>query len=303
LPPKPKNKATGEMKYDRASCKNSLNGFLIVLIYLASIIGVAWLGAYICRHYSLWISAIYTCLAFIFIATRFLGLRNIVHECSHNYFVPFQKSSKNINAILGNLICSFEFTGFTKFQSSHTKHHAFLGDPAQDEDCAFFLSQTKGVSISPQGFLHKFSLYIRYCYYPLRWIRLYALSFAVPRLPYLLLNICLYTGICMILGIDFFILFCIVPYFTAYQILKLSSDYLDHMESYVPLKNKKGSLFNTKNHHFSYTILNLLFFPRNDGYHLVHHLYPRIPAKFLPSKHQELMNKNPAYAQKRHVIF
>jgi fatty acid desaturase len=37
-----------------------------------------------------------------------------------------------------------------------------------------------------------------------------------------------------------------------------------------------------------------LFFPRNDCYHLVHHLFPQVPARHLDVAHAEL-SKDPAY--------
>jgi fatty acid desaturase len=40
--------------------------------------------------------------------------------------------------------------------------------------------------------------------------------------------------------------------------------------------------------------VRLIFFPRNDSYHLVHHLFPQIPARHLHQAHQELC-RDPSY--------
>ena len=84
-----------------------------------------------------------------------------------------------------------------------------------------------------------------------------------------------------------------------YQIIKIISDFLDHGGLYF--KEKKED--KTRNHYFSIKILNWIFFPRSDCYHLTHHLYPNIPTTRLFEKHKMLLKENTDYNSKRHCIF
>jgi fatty acid desaturase len=45
--------------------------------------------------------------------------------------------------------------------------------------------------------------------------------------------------------------------------------------------------------------LRALLFPRNDCFHLVHHLFPSVPTRHLPACHRRLMS-DPAYAALSH---
>jgi fatty acid desaturase len=45
--------------------------------------------------------------------------------------------------------------------------------------------------------------------------------------------------------------------------------------------------------------LRALLFPRNDCFHLVHHLFPSVPVRHLPACHQRLLS-DPAYAALKH---
>ena len=48
-------------------------------------------------------------------------------------------------------------------------------------------------------------------------------------------------------------------------------------------------------------VLRWMFFPRNDCYHLVHHLFPHIPARHLGASHQ-LLTRDALYAAQPNAV-
>jgi fatty acid desaturase len=75
--------------------------------------------------------------------------------------------------------------------------------------------------------------------------------------------------------------------------MKIFSDILDHAFS-----DEK-----TQNHFFKIKILNLIFFPRNDAYHLVHHLFPRAPVCEFKKIHEQLLLQQNEYGKLKHKLF
>ncbi|MBX9702963.1 MAG: fatty acid desaturase, partial [Silvanigrellaceae bacterium] len=100
------------------------------------------------------------------------------------------------------------------------------------------------------------------------------------------------------IGLKLFLIFIVIPFISSYQFLKLFSDIIDH----YPLFINKEDNYKTSNHLFSIPLLNTIIFPRNDAYHLIHHLYPRIPTCEFKKLHRILLQEKP-YAEKKHSIF
>jgi fatty acid desaturase len=99
-----------------------------------------------------------------------------------------------------------------------------------------------------------------------------------------------------IFGWSNFLMFYIIPYVTVYQIFRYWSDAFDH----AGITDSQQDFHRTRNHLFGWQWLNLLVFPRNDQYHLVHHLFPGLPTKAFPQAHLKLMEAEPEYAKRDH---
>ncbi len=83
--------------------------------------------------------------------------------------------------------------------------------------------------------------------------------------------------------------FVIIPLFYIYPTLNFWTDCLDH----AGLVGAADELESSRNV-LAPAVVRLLFFPLNDFYHLVHHLFPQIPARHLDVAHAELC-KDPSY--------
>ncbi len=242
-------------------------------------------------------------LSFVFFAvfficlsgTRMRALGNIIHECSHFNFV---KSRRN-NYYIGKILSIVEFSCFDKYLKDHYSHHKYLGDLKYDED--FKSRQFIGICKKQKISLKSIILIV---FSVRNWFFILKTSFTInckDRLTNIIRVIYILTLIILsfVFGFKLIFLFIILPYMTSYQLFKIFSDYLDHGGLYHHHKKE----YKTRNHYFSLALLNWLFFPRNDCYHLIHHLYPTVPTNYLPEIHIFLLNSNSEYAKRRHKIF
>lgn len=237
-------------------------------------------------------------LCIVFIGTRMRALGNIVHECAHFSFVP----KRHANIIIGKILCAIEFSNFTEYQKSHFLHHRYLGNPQKDEDMQAYL---KLISHIPLSQTKKWRWY-RIClsaFNPVNLINMFKKSLSLfGHETWLNALQALYMGVLLFLlyyfGIEMFLLFYIFPLLFTYQQMKIMSDLCDHDLVYFD----KDIKYRTRNHIFRIPFLNWIFFPRNDAYHLVHHLYPSLPTRHFKARHRALLQEDKIYAQKTHSI-
>ncbi len=263
---------TGMTKYSRWVA------WLVICTYLAMVFAAIAVGHYLVATPLTWVSAGLMALTSFFIGTRLRGLNNIVHECTHSTF----SAHRGDNAVLGRICASLLSGCFKEYKDDHLSHHAHLGNYEQDRELAV---------------IEKFRLQD-----PLTRGTIFRL-FATPLLG---LHLKSYSGvnlsgadgrvysalkIALLLTITIFtvfnpmtsVLFVLFPLFFIFPTLNFWTDCLDH----AGLVGADDELQASRNL-LAPLPLRLLFFPRNDCYHLVHHLFPQIPARHLQVAHQEL---------------
>jgi fatty acid desaturase len=223
-------------------------------------------------------------LTSVFIGTRLRGLNNIVHECTHSSF----SEHRGDNETLGRL-CSSLLTGcFKQYKDDHLSHHAHLGDYENDRE------------MSP---IEKFGLHepltartiLRHIITPLlgRHLKMYSgVNLSGGDGPkFFILKI----GLLVLISVFSFLhpltsaLFVLLPLFYLFPTLNFWTDCLDH----AGIVGAEDELEASRNV-LAPLPLRLLFFPRNDCFHLVHHLFPQVPARHLEIAHLAL-SENEAY--------
>jgi fatty acid desaturase len=258
--------------------------WMIVAAYVGAILGSIAIGSYLLSlPVTIWSVALMVVTS-VFIGTRLRGINNIVHECCHSTFAEH----RNDNVLIGRVCTSILMKTFRKYRDDHLSHHANNGDYEKDAEFAA---------------IEKFGLHD-----PLN-ARTILRHFVTPllgrHLPY-------YTGI-NLSGEDgrFFVVlklvllaliaallvyapltaifFVILPIFYIYPTINFWTDCLDH----AGLVGAKDELEASRNV-LAPTLVRWLFFPRNDSYHLVHHLFPQVPARHLHRAHAELC-QDPSY--------
>jgi len=276
------------------SRESALAGLFSIFI---AIFSAAWVGllAETFIHFSGRWTIPARLVAIVFIGTRWRALGNMMHECAHGIFVRRAED----NTRLGHFLAAIDFSSFPDYAAQHLTHHAYLGDPTRDQDFksrrVFLAGQSKFKQI---GFLFLSCITILpvicVLFRPVFWSKKTPLWANLLRcfLAILLIS-CL--SIPTLRSTGFFYL--VLPYLTTYQWMKIFSDACDHIFLYA----KEAPIERSRNHLFPGRILNSLFFPRNDGFHLLHHLFPSLPTQFYPRAHSHLL-AHPWYANKKHSI-
>lgn len=208
---------------------------------------------------------------------RYLG--NLMHETCH--YTVLEKRSWNRS--LGELLAILQLCSYRKYKWEHMSHHRYLGDPNRDLD--FVQRPWLASSKHQNGLVNLFywvAAYLRFWKSQCRVV-FWDLKNPVPFWTILRVGVGLILAflaffpsvisqpIKEILGFHF------VVFFVVYPLFKFMGDVSDHYGVISsPLPHNKS-----RDHEFKYEILNWLFFPRNDAYHKMHHLYPWIPSRCL----------------------
>lgn len=261
--------------------------WFIVGLYLTQIGASVVAGNYLLTSPQSWATVLLMIALAVFVGTRLRGLNNIVHECSHSTFC--EERDDNVN--LGRLCASLLLGCFKEYKHDHLSHHAHLGDYGQDRE---------------MGPIELFGLHdevsaktiFRYISIPLmgRHLKVYSginLS-GSDGAPYLGLKAAILIAMAGLIIIQTYtaIFFVLVPMFYILPTINFWTDCLDH----AGIVAEDDELKATRNV-LAPTPVKLLFFPRNDCYHLVHHLFPQVPARHLGAAHKEL-SKEVAYKER-----
>jgi fatty acid desaturase len=261
-----------------------IDAWVIVAAYLGLIFAAIALGTYLLTlPPSFWTVAAMIATA-AFIGTRLRGINNIVHECSHATFAD----ERSDNVVIGRFCAAILMKSFRKYRDDHLSHHAHNGD--YEHDAEFGLIEKFGLHdpITPRTIL-------RHAVVPLtgRHLPLYTginLSAEDGR-AFQVLKVLLLAAMAIFLLLEpvAALAFVILPLFYLYPTLNFWTDCLDH----AGLVGAKDEIEASRNV-LAPTLVRLLFFPRNDSYHLVHHLFPQIPARHLHLAH-EALSRDPGY--------
>ncbi len=253
-------------------------GRIIVASYLLQML-FAIIAGHVAIHYADG-TASYALIAFlmVFVATRCRGLNNIVHECSHASFVEDRAENK----LLGSVCASAVLSCFTDYRDEHLTHHKHLGDYEHDMDLQGIEDLRLHDPLTPKTLA-------RHIVTPLigRHLPYYlganlsdkdgkvfmVMKYALIVSAFALLAFQPVTALVMVF----------VPFLLIYSALNYWTDCMDH----AGLVASEDELDASRNI-VAPGLVRWLLFPRSDCFHLVHHLFPQIPARHLESCHRLL---------------
>jgi fatty acid desaturase len=259
--------------------------------YLALILGSIWVGGQLMSMpVTVW-SVLLMGATAVFIGTRLRGLQNIVHECCHATF----SAHLGDNALIGRLCAALLLKSFRAYRDDHLSHHANNGDYETDEDFAAIRKFRLEDPLTPRTVL-------RHLATPL--LGLHLTSYTGINLSgddgraFKVLKLGLLAAMASFLVIAPLsaLIFVLVPLFYVLPTLNYWTDCFDH----AGLVGAKDELRASRNV-LAPTLVRLVFFPRNDSYHLVHHLFPQIPARYLDGAHETLC-EDPSYANRSSAV-
>lgn len=189
----------------------------------------------------------------------------VVHEAGHGNIFQLGSPLKRLEPVLGWVASvPLLLVPYRMFQRIHDRHHAFTNDPDRDPD---------------------------YCGGERNWLQLVATAYGIPikyhlmvfgRLRHIpifrktytssLVYLTLVPGGLILLGLAGFgvevIAFAVVPNLIAVVLLVAFFDYIPHFPHKALGRYQNTRIFESR-------WLNLLLLGQN--YHLIHHMYPRVP--------------------------
>lgn len=246
-----------------------------------------------------WISAPTYLAAAFFIGTRYRALSNIMHECSH-YSLTVDREWNNR---FGRLLSIPLLTSFDRFRSTHFSHHQHTGDSALDLDFRGYENFRFDEPLTRSSIIRHLWVTLTLRHVP----SFVGKTFFVPSEPalYKALRLSYAGGVLALVAISgplsipslVAAAYLIIPYATTFQIINYWTDVIDH----AGLFDNVDELHKTRNAIVENAILRAVLFPRQDCFHLVHHLFPQVPAAQLPAFHEELMG-SPNYAALDHSL-
>ncbi|MBT9598403.1 MAG: fatty acid desaturase family protein [Vitreoscilla sp.] len=218
-------------------------------------------------------------IALVIIAARQRALADLLHQASHLALAR----SRGLNRFLGTWCSGYlVFQTWKAYIESHVaKHHGRFGK-LEDPDLDFMRE------IGLYGPFDLLSLW--------RGLKRYWHYLVVNRLTVrdnraeALRLIALWTAIVIVAGPMNVLAFWIVPMLLAYAPI----GYLIEIAEHWPLMEAGHPLYQTRNRSSSW-LEGWLFSTHDENYHLLHHLYPRLPNKSFKAVHAHLSGTWPEY--------
>lgn len=270
----------------RALSKDSrATSTFILSSYVAQIVIAVAVGSYLLHldaNFS-WIFAIITAL---FIGTRFRGINNILHECSHLTFTIARAD----NVLFGRIAASLLLKSFESYKTEHMSHHVHLGDYEHDLDFhklqKFKLEdELTPKTIARHAITPLLGLHITsYVSFDLSWKD--GAVFGILKIALLLA-----TTVYVLIDPLAALIMIVVPFVWVYSALNYWTDCIDHggiLEAGEELAQSRNVIVNP--------VVRFFLFPRNDCYHLIHHLFPGVPVNHFDRCHEELL-RDPQYRE------
>lgn len=230
-------------------------------------------------------------LAAYLIATRMRALGNMVHESVHGTLTR----DARWNRALGEVLAWLDGVSWPRYAREHFSHHRHLGDPARDLDFAgrarFGFGEARPRAWLYHGLRPLALLHVPWFLRPVLWDDADARGVRAARV----LGYALLAALAWRVGLRAWGLYHLVPYVTAYQVVRYWSDAADHAGALGAAEE----LHRSRNHILPVAALNWIAQPRQDHFHLVHHLFPAVPVRDLARVHALLLG-DPAYAARDH---
>ena len=232
---------------------------------------------------TMWSVAVYLLAVFV-IGSRQKGLENLMHEGTH---LNLSASPAWNDWIALWLVGRWMTPGWTPAleRPGHIgSHHENFGVPGRDFE--FFDYQALGLGSLPTESLIAGAWLLAYTFLRTTWWRIHGVVHSFDRRGWLLLSV---AGI--VLGLTGLLLPLLLYWFVPYLLVYMPMRFLSEVSEHMALGH--GSEFKTTRNKLGW-FQEYVMHPHGDGYHLVHHLYTRIPHHNLARAHRLLL-ADPVY--------
>jgi fatty acid desaturase len=270
---------------------SNVSGWLLVGFFVSQIAVAVVLGHFMISGPSTAGETFLAIFLILFIGTRLRALNNIVHEASHASFV----TDRSHNVLIGKLCSALTLGCFLDYRDEHLSHHVYVGDYDRDLDFQGIKELALHEPLTTRTLL-------RHIVTPLVGRHLpYYLHLNRSRRDGQLFTWIKLTLLICVVAIAFLapvtaLLFLVVPFVLVYSALNYWADCMDH----AGLVGGEDELVKSRNILVP-RMVGWLFFPRHDCFHLVHHLFPQVPARHLETAHR-LLAEDEIYKSKQNAM-
>jgi fatty acid desaturase len=252
---------------------------LIVASYVLQVMFAMGIGYWLLQQPLSFLTGLGMAVAMFFIGTRLRGFNNIVHECSHFSFTTRRED----NVFFGSFCSSLLLGCFRDYRDLHMTHHAHCGDYDKDLDLQGIRSFRLENPVTRL-------MILRHVLTPLFGLHL----LHIPKInlsardgePYRTMKIGLIAAAIIFLVLDPLaaILLVWLPFLWVYSAINYWTECIDH----GGLLDAENDLETSRNFIVPKQI-RMILFPRNDCYHMIHHLFPQVPSRHLDTCHEQLL--------------
>lgn len=232
---------------------------------------------------TVWSVAVYVLGAFL-IGSRQKGLENLMHEGTHLNLSPSPVWNDRIALWLVGKWMTPGWTPALERPGHIAAHHENFG--IRGRDFEFFGYQALGLGRLPSESLIAGAWLLVYTFLKTTWWRIHGVVHSFDRRGGLLL-----FAAAIVLGLTGLLLPILLYWFLPYLFVYMPMRFLSEVSEHMALGH--GSEFRTTRNKLGW-FQKYVMHPHGDGYHLVHHLYPRIPHYKLARAHRLLL-ADPVY--------
>lgn len=232
-----------------------------------------WISIFISIAITYKLSIWLTPLSLVVIGSRQRALSNLVHDASHyNLF-----ASKTLNDFISNFLGAYPMLDCTeKYRTSHLQHHLYLGSLDLDPDSKTHLRYGFNDQSPPRNSYWRVMKGLIFNLTSWRdsiWGSFFTFPLSTQA-KMMATNLLSLTVVAYLCGTEFsiyLVAFWILARFTSYHVIRVFAEFMDH----AGLSNETIVNFTRNLPHKG--LLPWLFHPHQDTYHLIHHLFPKIP--------------------------
>lgn len=271
-------------EFRRLAVNRRIVAVLIVASYFLQVIAAIGLGWWLLQLPFSGYTAAGVATLMLFIGTRLRGFNNIVHECCHFAF----SERREDNVLLGSICAAVILGCFRDYRDEHMTHHAHIGDYEQDRDLQRIRALRIEEPLTPRTVARHAMMVVSGRYLPyylgVNLSSRDGQAFLVMKAGLIALAV-----LFLILDPVAAVLLVWLPYVWVFTAINYLTDCIDH----AGLIGAGDELDSSRNLPLP-TPLRVVFFPRNDCFHLVHHLFPQVPTRHLNACHDRLLS-HPEY--------
>lgn len=235
--------------------------------------------------------ALWSPLSLLVIGNRQRALGNVLHDAGHGNLIRNRARNDSLTQLL---VAPLLFADLSRYRSTHYQHHARLGDATADPD--FLVRQLNVPS-------HWSAVYAHFVFSWKGWLGSMGGHLSDPEVSaaakaYILLWwFALTTLIALTAGTlvtSTFLLLWLAARATVFHLITTFREMCDHHGL------QPGGVFSFSRDVCCSGLWRLFIHPRNNGYHLTHHLLPAVPYYRLPEA-QALLQATPLYLDRSTV--